>query len=52
MTRQDILNHPIWTSRLIFNASLLFGKKWKDCNLEEQLAVRARSLGIEIEDVK
>ena len=32
MTKQEILNHPIWTSRLIFNAKLLIGKPWKDCD--------------------
>ena len=37
MTKQEILNHPIWTSRLIFNAKLLIGKPWKDCDEDEQL---------------
>ena len=52
MTEQEILNHPIWTSRLIFNAKLLFGKPWKDCNEDEQLAVRLRSLGINKNEIE
>jgi len=52
MTKQEIFDQPIWMSRLIFNAKLLFGKPWKDCNEDEQLAVRARSLGINKKEIK
>ena len=47
MTKQEIFDEPIWPSRLIFNAKFLFGKPWKDCDEDEQLAVRLRSLGID-----
>lgn len=52
MTEQEIFDQPIWMSRLIFNAKLLFSKAWKDCNEDEQLAVRARSLGINKNEIK
>jgi hypothetical protein len=40
MTREEIINEPIWTPRLIFNAKIVTGKIWKDCNEEEQYQVR------------
>ena len=52
MTKQEILNHPIWTSRLIFNAKLLFNKAWKDCNEQEQIAIRARILDINKNEIE
>ena len=52
MTKQEILNHPIWTSRLIFNAKLLFNKQWKDCNEQEQIAIRARILDIDKNEIE
>ncbi len=52
MTKQEIFDAPIWTSRLIFNAKLLFYKAWIDCNEEEQIAVRARILGINKKEIK
>ena len=32
MTKQEIFDEPIWPSRLIFNAKLLIGKAYKDCD--------------------
>jgi len=52
MTKQEIFDEPIWPSRLIFTANLLFGKKWKDCDEDEQLMVRAQILGIEKHQIK
>ena len=52
MTKQEILNHPIWPSRLIFNAKLLFNKAWKDCNEQEQIAIRARILDIDKNEIE
>ncbi len=46
MTDEQIMNAPVWTSRLIFNASLLYNKKYKDLTNEELLAVRKYSLNI------
>jgi len=40
MTREEIMNEPIWTSRLIFNSKRITGKAWKDCNEDEQYQVR------------
>jgi len=51
MTKKEIFAEPIWMPRLIFTANLLYRKKWKDCDEEEQLMVRAQILGItKIED--
>ena len=47
MTKQEIFDQPIWPSRLIFNAKLLFGKAYKDCNNDELLSIRMRILGID-----
>ena len=52
MTKQEIFDEPIWPSRLIFNAKLLFGKAWKDCNEQEQIAIRARILDIDKNEIK
>ena len=46
MTDEEIMNTPVWPSRLIFNASLLYSKKWKDLTDEELLAVKKYSLNI------
>ena len=37
MTKQEIFDAPIWTSRLIFNAKLLFYKAWIDCMKKSKL---------------
>ena len=50
MTKQELFKEPIWMPRLIFTANLLFGKKWKDCDEDEQLIVRAQILGVTIKD--
>ena len=52
MTKQEIFDEPIWPSRLIFNAKLLIGKAWKDCNEQEQIAIRARILDIDKNEIK
>ena len=52
MTKQQIFDEPIWPSRLIFNAKLLFGKPWKNCDENEQLAIRARILNIDKNDIE
>jgi hypothetical protein len=52
MTKQEIFDEPIWPSRLIFNAKLLFGKAWKDCNEQEQIAIRARILDIDKNEIE
>ena len=47
MTNEDfeyINNTPIWPSRLIFNASLLYGKKLNDLTKHELFEVRKYSL--------
>ena len=49
MTTEQILNTPIQTSRLMFNASMLFRKKLSDCTADELLQVRARALGVKLE---
>ncbi len=46
MTDEQIMNTPVWPSRLIFNASLLYSKKYKDLTDEELLAVKKYSLNI------
>ena len=46
MTKQEIFDHPIWMSRLIFNAKLLLNKQYKDCNQDERLTIRCHILGI------
>ena len=40
MTREEVMNFPIWTPRLIYNAKRVTGKIWKDCNEDEQYEVR------------
>jgi len=40
MSREEVLRHPIWTSRLIFCSKRVTGKIWKDCNEEEQYQVK------------
>jgi len=52
MTKQELFKEPIWMPRLIFTANLLFRKKWKDCDEDEQLMVRAQILGINQSDIK
>ena len=52
MTEQEIFDQPIWMSRLIFNAKLLFGKAWKDCNEQEQIYIRARILDIDKNEIE
>jgi len=52
MTKQEIFDQPIWPSRLIFNAKLLFGKAWKDCNEDERLTIRCHILGINKNEIK
>ena len=47
MTNEDfeyINNAPVWPSRLIFNANLLYGKKLKDLTKHELFEVRKYSL--------
>jgi len=47
MTTEDfeyINNTPIWPSRLIFNTSLLYGKKLNDLTKHELFEVRKYSL--------
>ena len=39
-----INNTPVWPSRLIFNANLLYGKKLKDLTKHELFEVRKYSL--------
>ena len=46
MTDEQIMNTPVWPSRLIFNASLLYHKKLTDLNDDELLAVKKYSLNI------
>ena len=46
MTDEQIMNAPVWPSRLILNASLLYRKKLKDLNDDELLAVKKYSLNI------
>lgn len=46
MTDEQIMNTPVWPSRLIFNASLLYSEKYKDLTDEELLAVKKYSLNI------
>lgn len=52
MTKQEIFDQPIWPSRLIFNAKLLFGKAWKDCDFDERLTIRCHILGINKNEIK
>lgn len=44
MTKEEIMSEPIWPSRLIFNAKMIVGKVWKDCNLDEQYLIRREIL--------
>ena len=46
MTDEQIMSAPVWPSRLIFNASLLYRKKLKDLTNDELLAVKKYSLNI------
>jgi len=52
MTEQEIFDQPIWMSRLIFNAKLLFGKAYKDCDNDERLAIRMRILNIDKNEIE
>jgi hypothetical protein len=52
MTKQEIFDEPIWPSRLIFNAKLLFSKPYKDCDNDERLAIRMRILGINKNEIE
>jgi len=52
MTKQEIFDVPIWPSRLIFNAKLLIGKEYKDCDFDERLTIRCHILGINKIDIK
>ena len=40
MTREEVMSEPIWPSRLIFRASMLYNKKLKDLTLDEEYEVR------------
>lgn len=44
MTPEQINTAIIWPSRLIFNAKLLFGKRFKDLTADELYEVRKYSL--------
>jgi hypothetical protein len=46
MTDEQIMNAPVWPSRLIFNASLLYRKKLKDLTDDELLVVKKYALNI------
>ena len=46
MTDEQIMNAPVWPSRLIFNASLLYRKKLKDLTDYELLVVKKYALNI------
>ena len=52
MTKQEIFDVPIWMSRLIFNAKLLFGKAYKDCDNDERLEIRMRILDIDKNEIE
>lgn len=38
------MKKPIWMSRLIFKASILYGKKYKDLTDDEEYAMRLQIL--------
>jgi len=40
MTREEVMNKWIWTSRLIFKAGLMYGKKYKDLTEDEEYEMR------------
>jgi|TARA_R100000482_G_scaffold35162_1_gene11627 hypothetical protein len=40
MSREEIMDTWIWLPRLQFCASLVLGKKWPNCNQDEQYEVR------------
>lgn len=44
MTRAEVMKKPIWMSRLIFKASILYGKKYKDLTDDEEYAMRLQIL--------
>ena len=46
MTDEQIMNEPVWVSRLIFNASLLYRKQVGELTDSEMLAVKKYSLNI------
>ena len=50
MKRSEILKTPVWTSRMMFNASLLYKKALKDCTEDEIVGIKARALNVTIED--
>ena len=44
MTRAEVMKKPIWMSRLIFKASILYGKKYKDLTDDEEYEMRLQIL--------
>ena len=46
MTDEQIMATPVWISRLIFNASLLYRKQVAELTDDELLAVKKYSLNI------
>ena len=44
MTRAEVMKKPIWMSRLIFKASILYGKKYKDLTEDEEYEMRLQIL--------
>jgi hypothetical protein len=46
MTDEQIMDAPVWVSRLIFNASLLYRKQVAELTDRELLAVKKYSLNI------
>ena len=52
MTKQEIFDETIWPSRLIFNAKLLIGKAYKDCDFDERLTIRCHILGIDKNEIQ
>lgn len=44
MTREEVMKEWVWPSRLIFNASLLYGKKLKNLTEDELYEVKKYSI--------
>ena len=44
MTRDEVMKKPMWMSRLIFKASILYGKKYKDLTDDEEYEMRLQIL--------
>jgi hypothetical protein len=40
MTREQVMKEPIWMSRLIFKASIHFGKQYKNLTEDEEYELR------------